>query len=454
MISNEQGPNDGIPEKLNALRGFLEPVDPSELQTEDVPTVEVAVLDKPRTGFWTAVFWFVLFSTLFLGFFITAVAIVKGNYSQNQKILKCVYLALGVGGIGLAFVIYSAIQKGFTFGKAVLWCALFVVVTQFFPLVPLTICAIIALRFHPEIKVDDPAALMSSPGAQIFLQGAILFCQAVTIVFSLTILRWAVGREWNRKIALRLPNLEHVILVAIAMPALLIVSIALEQVLSHYLPSIKQFGIPNVNDFVQSTATWPWGIAVLAIGIGPAIGEELWCRGFLGQGLASRYGNWGCVLLASFLFGLIHIEPPQAVGAFLMGIVLYLCYLASRSILIPMLMHFINNTLGVLDESKTGPLPIANTLETAYQSRPLLALSASLFVLITVGFIMYSSRVRIWAPEGAALPSASYPNVEYPLKTNANKAEPGSTPVAAVVALVVAACHFGAVWFGLYDRTF
>jgi hypothetical protein len=146
---------------------------------------------------------------------------------------------------------------------------------------------------------------------------------------------------------------------------------------------------------------------------------------------------------------MIHIDPQQGAFAFLMGIVLYLCYLASRSILVPMLMHCINNSLSVLDESKTGPLPIASSLETAYQSRPLLALSASLLVLATVGIILYHSRVRIWAPEGAPVPSALYPNVELPLKTSANKGEPGPMPAAAVGALIIAVCLFGAVWFGL-----
>ena len=114
---------------------------------------------------------------------------------------------------------------------------------------------------------------------------------------------------------------------------------------------------------------------MLIVAIGPALWEELWCRGFLGQGLASRYGNLGSVLLTSLLFGMIHIDPQQGAFAFLMGIVLYLCYLASRSILIPMLMHFINNTLEVLDGSQTGP---AADREIPWKSRTIISLSLHL----------------------------------------------------------------------------
>jgi uncharacterized protein len=143
------------------------------------------------------------------------------------------------------------------------------------------------------------------------------------------------------------------------------------------------------------------------------------------------------------------MEPPQAVMAFLMGIVLHLSYLASRSIFVPMLLHFMNNTLAVLAISKTGPLPIANTLEVAYQHEPRLALAASLILLITVGIIMYQGRVRIWTPAGAEAPAAMFPHVECPPAASRNKAIAGPMSAAAVGALIVAACFFGAVWFGL-----
>ena len=188
---------------------------------------------------------------------------------------------------------------------------------------------------------------------------------------------------------------------------------------------------------------------MLAIGIGPAIGEELWCRGFLGQGLARRYGNWGSVLLTSTLFSLIHVEPQQAAGVFLLAIVMHLSYLASRSIVVPMLIHFMNNTLAVLAVSQTGPVPIANSLDIANQSRPWLALSASLILLFIVGLIMYRSRVRIWTPAGIEAPSAMFPHVECPSGASPNKAIAGHMPAAAVGALIIAACFFGAVWFGL-----
>ncbi len=467
MPTTDPSANGGIPEKRKVLDSFLEAVDPAELQIDEIPTVEaaapmrsaageiptaeVAVLPSAKADFGCAFCWFLLASTLFLGTFFAALAIARSHYTDNEKILSVFLLAAFSGVIGLGFATYSALQKGFTFGKACLWCLLLLILTQVLPGVLIVLCGIIAVACGAPFDVADPA-WMNSPSGQIVLQSLLLFGQGTTIVLSLVALRWAAGKEWKRKIALRLPNFEHVILVVVAMPALLIVSGALEEVVKAYVPSIKQFGVKgvdSVDDFVKQTALWPWGLAVLAIGIGPAIGEELWCRGFLGQGLARRYGNWGGVLLTSMLFGLIHMEPPQAVMAFLMGIVLHLSYLASRSIFVPMLMHFMNNTLAVLDISNTGRLPILDSLGTAYEGRPALMLSASLILLIAVGIILYHSRVRIWTAAGSEAPAATFPHVECPSNASSSKAVAGNMPTAAVGALIIAASFFGVVWYGL-----
>ena len=50
-----------------------------------------------------------------------------------------------------------------------------------------------------------------------------------------------------------------------------------------------------------------------------AICEEVFCRGFLAWGLAGRYATWAVVLIVSFLFGCLHADPQQGVGAMCLG---------------------------------------------------------------------------------------------------------------------------------------
>src|SRR5437764_15430946 len=113
--------------------------------------------------------------------------------------------------------------------------------------------------------------------------------------------------------------------------------------------------------------TWPWAFAVLVIGLGPGIGEELWCRGFLGRGLVGTHGYMAGVVMASFFFGLIHVDPAQGTMAMLMGLWLHFVYLMTRSLLAPVMLHFLNNSVAVLLprlsgleewDKKSGEVPV------------------------------------------------------------------------------------------------
>jgi len=331
---------------------------------------------------------------------------------------------------------------GFSFGKALLWCLLFLIITQGLPSIML---AIVIVAKFPGVDAQN---WIASDEARPYMQAVLFAVQCTVIVFSLIVLRRKLGGDWRRRIAWRLPCIEHTLLVILAVPALLIVSISLESFVVRYVPSFSKFGLPSVNQFFESTGIWPWSIAVLIIGVGPALGEELWCRGFLGQGLSARYGKWAGLLMTSFLFGLIHLEPPQAILAGIMGIVLHLSYIATRSIFVPILLHFLNNSLVILSISKTGNVPIVTSLEHTFHHRPSLSVCSALLVLISIGLILYQSRVRIWMPNGQEAPESLYPHVEWPVATSANIPLPGPFASIEIGALIVAVGLFAAVWVG------
>lgn len=97
----------------------------------------------------------------------------------------------------------------------------------------------------------------------------------------------------------------------------------------------------------QSTETVPYWILVVAMALGPAIGEELVFRGFIGQGLIRRYGIVPGVILTSLMFALAHFSPAHAIATIPVAILLHTLYLQTKSIWIPILVHFGNNLLAV-----------------------------------------------------------------------------------------------------------
>ena len=91
---------------------------------------------------------------------------------------------------------------------------------------------------------------------------------------------------------------------------------------------------------------------------GVAIAEELLFRGLLFQRLIDAFGEWPAQLLIAALFTLTHLGNPGMVGAtklwagtniFLASIMFGLAYLRTRSLALPIGMHFMANvTQGIL----------------------------------------------------------------------------------------------------------
>ena len=102
---------------------------------------------------------------------------------------------------------------------------------------------------------------------------------------------------------------------------------------------LKSFSDPSV------PLWWP----LLAIAVTPAICEELAFRGFMLSGLQSgRQRNfWTPILISAVCFGVVHMIAHQVFNAMLLGLVLGLLAVRSRSLLPGVIFHFIFNGMQV-----------------------------------------------------------------------------------------------------------
>lgn len=76
--------------------------------------------------------------------------------------------------------------------------------------------------------------------------------------------------------------------------------------------------------------------------------EELLYRGLVLSAL-KRFGNMFAIIITSFLFALAHGNLPQAVPVFFLSLVLCYVTLRSGSLYPSMMIHFINNAMGMLE---------------------------------------------------------------------------------------------------------
>jgi membrane protease YdiL (CAAX protease family) len=107
---------------------------------------------------------------------------------------------------------------------------------------------------------------------------------------------------------------------------------------------------PSAPQQVESCVSGPWFVltGIVASVLAP-IGEETLFRGFIFQGLRTRFPLWGAVLLDGFLFGLIHIPFWLIVPSLAaVGCGLAIIYNRRHSLLASMTAHCVFNVIGVL----------------------------------------------------------------------------------------------------------
>jgi membrane protease YdiL (CAAX protease family) len=146
----------------------------------------------------------------------------------------------------------------------------------------------------------------------------------------------------------------------------------------------------------ESHPTHP-ALVFLAMGLAPALGEELLFRGFVLRLLASRWPGWVAVLGSAALFGAAHLDPVHGAAAFVLGG--YLAAVAERagSLRPALLCHATNNTLAVAGTA--GLLPELGETGSPAQVAAAFALAA-----LCLAGALRTPRLQPPAPSADGMP--------------------------------------------------
>ena len=128
--------------------------------------------------------------------------------------------------------------------------------------------------------------------------------------------------------------------------------IALGAVLAWTL-TIQALGIdalllPESAEDVLDLAGGSVAIAIVLVGLWGPLAEEIFFRGFLLNGLRSRFGVVSSILISSAVFGAFHIAPGAIVPTFLLGLMLGWVYTRSGSLWPAVFAHGLHNTVAIL----------------------------------------------------------------------------------------------------------
>jgi sodium transport system permease protein len=171
----------------------------------------------------------------------------------------------------------------------------------------------------------------------------------ILLVFGVpTLLALLLTSNPARTLRLRIPPARFLV-IGIALPLALFPLVAefrrwVDQAFP--IPDAVQKALQNMQQLIPSV----W-VALLMFAVLPAVCEEIAFRGYILSGLSRSYRPAWSIPISAALFGILHVLFSlynQLFNATLLGLLLGLIALRSRSLMPGMLFHVTNNALGVV----------------------------------------------------------------------------------------------------------
>lgn len=112
-------------------------------------------------------------------------------------------------------------------------------------------------------------------------------------------------------------------------------------------PAMKAFYDQIVELLGQMTGGPFWSSFLLAAIFAP-IFEEWLCRGMILRGLLTKMKPAWAIVVSALFFAIIHMNPWQALNAFIIGVIMGYVYYKTGSLILTMIIHFVNNGTAVI----------------------------------------------------------------------------------------------------------
>ena len=200
---------------------------------------------------------------------------------------------------------------------------------------------------RPDLTGSDVEAGRKILQTTVVQQLTMIACPAIFMGLLLTTSLRATFR-------LRMPSVNSMLmgvgLAVLAHP--LSIELSSFMVQSGILPPPPMEGLKRINELLQSSELSPW-LIVTVFAVTPAICEEIAFRGFILSGLARGGRLKIAVIVSSLMFGIIHMIPQQAFNAALLGLILGLLAVHSRSLFPAIAFHLCNNAIATF-HAKNG----------------------------------------------------------------------------------------------------
>jgi hypothetical protein len=133
-------------------------------------------------------------------------------------------------------------------------------------------------------------------------------------------------------------------------------------------------------------------IVALTVSLTPAVCEEFFFRGFVQKSFEYKQKPFTAILLTSVFFGLYHFNPYGLLPLILIGVYLGYAVYKSNSIVVPVILHFLNNFIAVLAFFVFGEEELMQSNFVDLENINSHLFSFTLFLFLFIAFIIFINK--------------------------------------------------------------
>lgn len=115
-----------------------------------------------------------------------------------------------------------------------------------------------------------------------------------------------------------------------------------------YLDKVDKMVEDSYNSLLTSHSIIESVFIVIVVAVIPAVCEEVFFRGYVQKSFELRYKSFLGALITAVIFGLYHFHPYQIIPLAALGLYFGFAAYMSNSILVPIILHFLNNFIAVI----------------------------------------------------------------------------------------------------------
>ena len=169
-------------------------------------------------------------------------------------------------------------------------------------------------------------------------------------------------------------------------------SFSFVQIIRDFLDSLDKLVAESYLQILTANNIIEYILVIFTVSITPAICEEFFFRGFVQKSFEFKQKPFIAILLTSLFFGFYHFNPYGLLPLIALGMYLGYSVYKSDSIIIPIILHFLNNFIAIIAFFVFGEEELMQSNFVDIENISTHVISFTLLLVLFVGFLIFISR--------------------------------------------------------------